>query len=104
MNLFSILYDIIIAPIEYIIEMIFCFVFFNFNSFGVLGAIIGISLAVNILALPLYLKADELQLAERKTQQKMEDRVNRIKKAFRGDEQFMMLSEYYKRNDYHHII
>ncbi|MBQ8261316.1 MAG: YidC/Oxa1 family membrane protein insertase [Lachnospiraceae bacterium] len=101
MNLFSILYDIIIAPIEYIIEMIFCFVFFNFNSFGVLGAIIGISLAVNILALPLYLKADELQLAERKTQQKMEDRVNRIKKAFRGDEQFMMLSEYYKRNDYH---
>ncbi len=102
MTLFSALYDIIIAPIEYLIELVFCFIFYNFhNSFGVIGAIIGISLAVNILALPLYLKADELQLAERKQQERMGDRIKRIKKAFQGDEQFMMLTEYYKRNNYH---
>ena len=101
MTLGSVLYDIIIAPIEYIIELVFCFIFYNFHSFGVLGAIIGISLVVNFLALPLYLKADELQLAERRTQEQMGDRIKRIKKAFHGDEQFMMLSEYYKRNHYH---
>ena len=101
MTLLSVLYDIIIAPIEYIIELVFCFVFYNFHSFGVLGAIIGISLVVNFLALPLYLKADELQLAERRTQEKMGDRIKKIKKAFHGDEQFMMISEYYKRNHYH---
>ncbi|MGN0325511.1 MAG: membrane protein insertase YidC [Lachnospiraceae bacterium] len=101
MTLLSVLYDIIIAPIEYIIELVFCFVFYNFHSFGVLGAIIGISLVVNFLALPLYLKADELQLAERRTQEKMGDRIKKIKKAFHDDEQFMMLSEYYKRNNYH---
>lgn len=102
MTIGSILYDIFIAPIEYVIELVFCFLFYNFhNSFGVMGAIIGISLAVNILALPLYLKADEMQLAERKTQERMGDRIKRIKKAFHGDEQFMMLTEYYKRNNYH---
>ena len=101
MTITTVLYDIIIAPIEYIIELIFCFILSGFPDFGMLGAIIGISLAVNFLALPLYLKADELQLAERKTQEKMGDRIQRIKKAFQGDEQFMMLSEYYRRNDYH---
>ncbi len=102
MNLLSAFYDIIIAPIEYVIELVFCFLFYNFhNSFGVMGAIIGISLAVNILALPLYLKADELQLAERRQQERMGERIKRIKKAFQGDEQFMMLTEYYRRNNYH---
>lgn len=102
MSLLSAFYDIIIAPIEYVIELVFCFLFYNFhNSFGVIGAIMGISLAVNILALPLYLKADELQLAERKQQERMGERIKRIKKAFQGDEQFMMLTEYYRRNNYH---
>lgn len=102
MTLLSGLYDIIIAPIEYVIELVFCFLFYNFpNSFGVIGAIIGISLAVNILALPLYLKADELQLAERRQQERMGGRIKKIKTAFQGDEQFMMLTEYYRRNNYH---
>ncbi len=97
----SALYDIIIAPIEYLIEMVFCFLLSEFPNFGMIGAIIGISLIVNFLALPLYLKADELQLAERRQQERMGERIKRIKKAFQGDEQFMMLTEYYKRNNYH---
>lgn len=101
MNLLNILYDIIIAPIEYIIETIFCYILTMFPSFGLLGAIIGISLAINFLALPLYLKADSLQLKERKLQKNMEKRVKKIKQTFSGDEQFMILSEYYKRNNYH---
>lgn len=101
MTVLSVLYDIIIAPIEYLIEMIFCFIYSEFPKFGTIGAIMGISLVVNFLALPLYLKADELQLAERRQQERMQERIKKIKKAFHGDEQFMMLTEYYKRNDYH---
>lgn len=101
MAVFSVLYDIIIAPIEYLIEMIFCFIYSEFPKFGMFGAIMGISLVVNFLALPLYLKADELQLAERRQQERMRERIKKIKKAFHGDEQFMMLTEYYKKNDYH---
>ncbi len=101
MTVLSALYDIIIAPIEYLIELVFCFILSGFPNFGMIGAIIGISLVVNFLALPLYLKADELQLAERKQQERMSERIKRIKKAFQGDEQFMMLTEYYKRNNYH---
>lgn len=101
MTVLSALYDIIIAPIEYLIELVFCFIFSEFPKFGMIGPIIGISLVVNFLALPLYLKADELQLAERRQQERMGDRIKRIKRAFQGDEQFMMLTEYYKRNNYH---
>ena len=97
----SAIYDIIIAPIEYLIELVFCFILSGFPNFGMIGAIIGISLVVNFLALPLYLKADELQLAERRQQERMGERIKRIKKAFQGDEQFMILTEYYKRNNYH---
>lgn len=68
---------------------------------GVIGAVIGVSLAVNFLALPLYAIADSLQEKERAISRKLEKRVSRIKKAFRGDERFMMLSTYYKQNDYH---
>lgn len=67
---------------------------------GVMGAVLGVSLAVNFLALPLYAIADSLQEKERTISRKLEKRVSRIKKAFRGDERFMMLSTYYKQNDY----
>lgn len=101
MSVLSVLYDVIILPIEAVIEFVFCYIYTRYSFLGVLGAIIAVSVAVNFLTLPLYLKADAIQLKERKLQNKMADRIMRIKKAFHGDEQFMMLSEYYRQNDYH---
>ena len=95
------LYNIIVAPIEYIVGWIFMFIINKIPSLGVIGAICGVSVCVNILALPLYNIAEAIQEKERQINRKMEPRVKRIKKGFRGDEQFMILSEYYRQNNYH---
>ena len=95
------LYSLIISPIETIIDWVFNFMTIKFASFGIIGAVVGVSLAINFLALPLYSIADSLQEKERKIAKALEPRIKRIKKAFKGNEQFMMLSTYYRQNNYH---
>ena len=75
------LYDLIISPIELIVEYIFKFSISKFENFGVIGAILAVSIGINLLALPLYNIADKLQEKERITTKKLEPRVKRIKKA-----------------------
>ncbi|MBR1938658.1 MAG: membrane protein insertase YidC [Spirochaetales bacterium] len=94
------LYNLIIAPIEMIVDWVFIFFYKNFMM-GAIGAVVGVSFVINFLALPIYNIADGLQAAESKKQKSMEKWVRHIKKSFKGDEQFMMLSEYYRQNDYH---
>ncbi|HAV01537.1 MAG TPA: hypothetical protein DCW47_10165 [Lachnospiraceae bacterium] len=67
-------------------------------------AIIFVSLLVQTLVLPLYKRADALQEADRKKQQEMKRWVDHIKKTFKKDERFMMLSEYYRQNDYEPVM
>ena len=95
------IYNIIVAPIEALVGWIFLFIVNKIPSLGVIGAICGVSVAINILALPLYNIAESIQEKEREINKKLEPRVKRIKKGFKGDEQFMMLSEYYRQNGYH---
>lgn len=94
------LYRIIILPIEAIVSWFFTFVLNNIPGVGVFGAVVGVSLIINFLSLPLYNIADSLQDKERQVSRKLEPRVKRIKKAFKGDEQFMMLQTYYRQNNY----
>lgn len=94
------LYNIIVMPIEIIVNWVFNFIRAHFASFGVIGAVCGVSLVINFLALPLYNVADSLQEKERKASKALEPRVKRIKKAFKGNEQFMMLQTYYRQNNY----
>ena len=61
----------------------------------------GVSIAMNFMALPIYNVADRIQEKQRKIAKSLEERVRRIKKAFKGDEQFMMLQTYYRENNYH---
>ena len=95
------LYNILIAPIEMIVEWAFLFIYNRFTTLNVIFSIIGVSLVINFLALPLYNIADKLQEKERNISKALEYRVKRIKKAFKGDEQFMMINEYYRQNNYH---
>lgn len=104
MSFSSIIYSIIVLPIESFIEFVFCFTLSKFDDFGVAPAIFAVSLTVNFLALPIYNVADKIQLNERNLQQKMSPWVKRIKSAFKGDEQFMILSTYYRQNNYHPIM
>ena len=92
------LYYLTIKPIWLLFEIIFRISYRLFTNPGI--SILSVSLVMNILVLPMYLRSDAMQEAERKKQKEMDYWVGRIRKTFRGDERFMMLSEYYRQNDY----
>ena len=91
MSFLSALYTLIIYPLELLFEVVFTIANRIIGNPGL--SIIFLSLAFNFLVLPLYKRADELQKEERDMQSKMAYRIGRIKKAFKGDERFMMLQE-----------
>lgn len=95
------LYDMIISPIEMIIGWVFTYMNNWFGLLGTFGAIYGVSLVINFLALPIYNVAEGIQEKERKHYKTLEPVIKHIKKTFKGEEQFMMLSEYYRQNNYH---
>ena len=94
----TILYDFIVTPLVYIVELAFSILIRVLNSPGL--ALIGVSLVVNFLCLPLYRMADLAQERERDKQKSMEKWVNHIKEHFKGDEQYMMLTTYYRQQNY----
>ncbi|MCR4734998.1 MAG: membrane protein insertase YidC [Treponema sp.] len=95
------LYNLIISPIELLINWVFIFISNNFNQYGIFISILGVSLAMNFMALPIYNIADKIQEKERNISLKLSKQVKRIKETFKGDEQFMMLQAYYKEEHYH---
>ena len=97
------LYNLVIAPIETIVEWVFIFIINKIPGVGVIGAVIGVSLAINFLALPLYNIAESLQEKERKIAKSLEGMTKRIKQVFTGDERFMILATYYRQNNYHPV-
>jgi YidC/Oxa1 family membrane protein insertase len=97
----EILYTIIIYPITQILE--FCFNFSQrlFKETGI--SVIFIGLVISILCLPLYAVAEKWQQIERNIQKKLKPKIDKIKDVFKGDEQYMILSTYYRQNHYHPI-
>lgn len=93
------LYNIIISPIELLIELLFSFFYKPFESYGL--SILGISISVSLMTLPLYHAAEKLQKKERDKRISLQDGIARIKSTFTGDEQYLMLSTYYRQNNYH---
>jgi YidC/Oxa1 family membrane protein insertase len=97
----SFLYAIIIFPIEQIIEVVYTLIYKIFEIPGI--SIIGVSFAVNFLSLPLYIIAEKWQETERRTINKLKPKTDKIKQVFKGDEQYMILSTYYRQNGYHPV-
>lgn len=95
-------FQLIIQPISYIIEV--TFLLFNEISGNTGISIIGVSLAVSVLCLPLYIVAEKWQEEERRTEALLAPGVKRIKSVFKGDEQYMILSTFYKQNHYHPMM
>ena len=95
----DVLYTIIIWPIQILFEFIFAVSNFLFKG-NVIFSILSLSLFVNVLTLPLYRKADKLQVENKKKQLAMEPMISHIKNTFIGDERFMMLQTYYRQNNY----
>ena len=98
MTITSALYNLIIGPLELFFEVLFAIANRIIDNPAL--SIIFLSLTVNILVLPLYKQADDMQAEERATEKKLEHWVKHIKKTFKGDERFMMLQTYYRQNNY----
>jgi YidC/Oxa1 family membrane protein insertase len=97
----DVIYTLVIYPIVQIIEFVFVFVEKIFGETGL--SIIGVSFAVSVLCLPLYTVAERWQQVERDIQKKLKPKIDKIKNVFRGDEQYMILSTYYRQNHYHPV-
>ncbi len=101
MSFWVILKAITIGPLELVYELIFSFAYQITNHLGL--SIMVLSLVVNILVLPLYKRADELQEQEREKQKQLDPWVRHIKKTFKGDERTMILQTYYREMHYNPI-
>lgn len=95
----SFLYNIIVYPIELLVELLFVFFFKAFDNIGI--AIAAISVLISLLSLPLYNRAEAIQKKERDQRIRLQPGIDRIKAVFKGDEQYMILSTFYKQNKYH---
>lgn len=95
----SMLYSFFLTPIQMIFELIYSLAYRSMGSDPGL-AIIALSLAMNLLVLPLYRRADAMQEEERVLEAKLHDGVAHIKKTFHGDERTMILQTYYRQNNY----
>lgn len=95
----TVLFNLCIYPIELVVEFFFVFFHESFESIGI--AVVGISGAITLLSLPLYHKAEMLQRRERDVRSGMEKGIKRIQETFKGDEQYMILSAFYRQHNYH---
>lgn len=98
MSFLSILYSVFIMPLQLAFEELYFFAYQFCGNSGL--SIIALSLIVNLLVLPLYDRADAMQIAQRDIEAKLRKGVEHIKKTFKGDEQLMMLQTYYRQNNY----
>ena len=94
-------YTLIIFPVEQIIGIIFVSLLRIFRSPGI--SIMGVSIAVSTLVLPIYLMAEKQQKAEREKQQQMKGEADTIKAVFKGDKRYMLLSTLYRQHNYHPV-
>lgn len=95
----NILFNLLIYPIVYILELIFSLVYQMIGSAGY--SVIAVSIIVSIMVLPMYIRSDAMQEKERDEQNRLSHWVKHIRRTFKGDERFMILQEYYRQNHYH---
>jgi YidC/Oxa1 family membrane protein insertase len=95
----DILYTIIIYPLVQIIEVFYQVGFKVFEKAGL--SIACVSIGVTFLCLPLYIAAEKWQEKERETFRRLKPKIDKIKAVFKGNEQYMILSAYYRQNNYH---
>ena len=98
MTVMEILETLLIGPLKLAFELIYVFANRMVGDPGL--SIVVLSLAMNILVLPLYRRADAMQEQSRDIEAKLHDGVAHIKKTFSGDERMMILQTYYRQNHY----
>ena len=98
MSFWEILDTLLLKPLQLIFEVVYVMADKVINHPGL--SIIVLSLFMNFLVLPLYMRADAIQEEEQAVEKKLQKGVDHIKKTFSGDERMMMLQTYYRQNHY----
>ena len=98
MTFWHMLYQLIIGPLELLFELLYGLSRLLQEEPGI--SILLLSLAMNLLLLPLYRRADLIQEEEREKEKSLAAWAAHIKKTFKGDERYMMLQTYYRQNNY----
>ena len=98
MSIPEILYKLILGPLELLFDTVFSQVYQETTNAGF--SIIALSLIINLLILPLYKRADAIQEEERDQIARMKPGIDKIKRVFKGDEQYLILKTYYRQNHY----
>ena len=92
------LFLLFVEPLKLMIEFIY---FYAYKLTGNCAlSIFVLSLLVNLLVLPLYNRADDLQLKAKAKEDEIRPMADHIKKTFKGDERVMMLQTYYREAGY----
>lgn len=94
----NVLNSLILGPLTILFESIFALTNTLISNPGL--SIVALSLIMNILVLPLYKRADDMQEESRLVEAKLKKGVTHIKKHFTGDERMMILQAYYSENHY----
>lgn len=94
----SVLYNMIVVPLKLIFEIIYSIAFRVVRNPGL--SIVFLSLAVNILVLPMYNSADRVQQRQKEIEKKLQPEIDHINRTFKGDEKYMMLQTFYRQNHY----
>lgn len=97
------LFWLLIEPLKILFEFLF------YHSYKITGScgwsIVVLSLVINILVLPLYNRANQIQIEAKEADNAVKDMAQHIKKSFKGDEKVMILQTYYshmKRSPFHY--
>ena len=98
MHILDYLFSLFIEPLKLIFEAVFFYAFRYTQNIAL--SIVAISIVINLLVLPLYKHADELEDLQREKKRHMKPYVDRIKSAFKGDERIMILQAYSRENNY----
>lgn len=98
MSFLEIVSTILIEPLILAFEIIYVIANRVIGNPGL--SIIVLSLVMNFLILPLYMRADAMQEEEKELEQRLHKGVAHIKKTFKGDERMMMLQTFYRQNNY----
>lgn len=98
MSVLEILDTLLLKPLYLLFEVVYVMADKVIGNPGL--SIIVLSLFMNFLVLPLYMRADAIQEEEHAVEKKLQKGVEHIKKTFSGDERMMMLQTYYRQNHY----
>ena len=98
----DLLYTLFIAPIEFWMEKTLQWGFDHTQSWG--WAIIIMSIVVNTVILPIYLKAEHWQEEERSIRKGFEEDEAMIKRTFKGQERFAMITTMHRQAGYSPLL